>query len=40
MESNQTGLEELDNSIVVGDADSPENVMKAVWTAYRQCRLI
>lgn len=40
MESNQTGLENLENSIVIGDADSPENVMKAVWTAYRQCRLI
>lgn len=40
MKSNQTGLEELENSIIVGDAEYPENVMKAVWSAYRQCRLI
>lgn len=28
------------HDIIVGDADHPENVMNAVWTAYRQCRLI
>lgn len=26
--------------LTIGDADHPENVMNAVWQAYRQCRLI
>lgn len=40
MISNNCGLENLPNTIIVGDADAPGNVMKAVWSAYRQCRLI
>ena len=33
-------IDDNENVIHVGDAVHPENVMNAVWTAYRQCRLI
>lgn len=38
MKSNEYEFPE--NCIIVGDADHPENVMNAVWSAYRRCRLI
>ncbi len=40
MKPNNDNIENQDNIINVGDAVHPENVMNAVWTAYRKCRLI
>lgn len=40
MSSNNIGIEHNDNVIVIGDAMIVSNVMNAVWTAYRKCRLI
>lgn len=40
MSSNNIGIEHNDNVIVIGDAMVVSNVMNAVWTAYRKCRLI
>jgi len=40
VEPNKIGIEELDRVLTIGDAEQPENVMSAVWTAYRKCRLI
>lgn len=38
--SRRLGIEDSERVITVGDADHPENVMSAVWQAYRRCRLI
>ncbi len=40
LESRILGIEDSERVITVGDADHPENVMNAVWQAYRQCRLL
>ena len=37
---NRAFLEDSDRVITIGDADKVENVMNAVWTAYRKCRII
>lgn len=37
---NEPDLSEYDTVITVGDADNPLNVMNAVWTAFRKCRLL
>ena len=40
MEANKLDLSDFDNVITVGDADHSGIVIDAVWSAYRQCRLI
>lgn len=40
MKANTIDLIDKDNIISVGDAICPDNVMNAVWTAYRKCRLV
>lgn len=40
MTPNQSEIQYDEKVIILGDADSPENVMNAVWTAYRKARLI
>lgn len=40
VKSNVLDLLEYDNVLTVGDAEKPLNVINAVWTAYRKCRLI
>lgn len=40
MKSCGLSISNNDNLITVGDAVHPENVLNAVWTAYRQCRLV
>lgn len=37
---NDLGIEDSDRILTVGDASHPGNVMNAVWSAYRKCRLI
>ena len=40
LKSNSIKLDFDGDILIIGDADHPENVMNAVWQAYRQCRLI
>lgn len=40
LKSNQLDLNYKGEILKVGDANHPENVMNAVWQAYRKCRLI
>ena len=40
VKSNVLDFLEYDNVLTVGDAEKPLNVINAVWTAYRKCRLI
>ena len=40
LEPNIIGIEESERVVTIGDANHPENVMNAVWTAYRKCRLL
>ncbi len=40
LKSNTTDIDFDGEMLTIGDADHPENVMNAVWQAYRQCRLI
>jgi len=40
MESSRIDLSDFDNVITVGDADHSGIVLDAVWSAYRQCRLV
>lgn len=40
MESNRVELEDDDKVITIGDADTVDNVMYAVWTAFRKARLV
>ena len=40
MEPTKLNLSEFDEVITVGDADHSGIVLDAVWSAYRQCRLI
>jgi len=37
---NKLGIEDWENVLTIGDAEHPDNVMNAVWSAYRKCRLI
>ena len=39
MKSNES-IPEDERVITIGDAEKVENVMNAVWTAYRKCRII
>ena len=40
LKSNSIDIDFGGDIITIGDADHPENVMNAVWQAYRKCRLI
>lgn len=40
MTSNKLGIEEIGNVITIGDAENVDNVLNAVWSAYRKSRLI
>ena len=40
LKSNSINLDFDGDMLTIGDAEHPENVMNAVWQAYRQCRLI
>ena len=40
LKSNHLELDWDGELLTVGDADHPDNVMNAVWQAYRQCRLV
>jgi 2-enoate reductase len=40
VKSNELDFIECNTVITVGDADKPLNVMNAVWTAYRKCRVL
>lgn len=40
MEPNKLEIEEFNHMITIGDAEKVDNVMNAVWTAYRKTRLI
>lgn len=40
LKSNTMNIDFDGDILTIGDADHPENVMNAVWQAYRQCRLI
>lgn len=40
VKSNELDLSEYNSVITIGDADKPLNVMNAVWTAFRKCRLL
>jgi pyruvate/2-oxoglutarate dehydrogenase complex dihydrolipoamide dehydrogenase (E3) component len=37
---NSLEFEEMENVLTIGDADNVDNVMNAVWTAFRKSRLI